>query len=50
MEYELPILPYGYEDLEPYIDSKTLEIHYTKHHAGYVAWANKTTNSLQRQD
>lgn len=29
-------LPYAYDALEPYIDAKTMEIHYSKHHAGYV--------------
>lgn len=29
-------LPYAYDALEPYIDTKTMEIHYSKHHAGYV--------------
>ena len=33
-------LPYGYEALEPYIDARTMEIHYTKHHAAYVANLN----------
>ena len=28
-------LPYAYNALEPYIDAKTMEIHYTKHHVGY---------------
>ena len=36
MKYELPKLPYGYDALEPHIDAKTMEIHYTKHHQGYV--------------
>ncbi len=38
--FELPKLPYSYDALEPYIDAKTMEIHYTKHHAGYVAKLN----------
>lgn len=28
-------LPYAYSALEPYIDARTMEIHYTKHAAGY---------------
>ncbi len=39
--YELPPLPYAYDSLEPYIDAKTMEIHYTKHHATYVAKLNE---------
>lgn len=36
MKYQLPKLNYSYESLEPYIDSKTMELHYTKHHQGYI--------------
>jgi Fe-Mn family superoxide dismutase len=36
MPHELPRLPYGYDALEPHIDARTMEIHYTKHHQGYV--------------
>jgi len=33
-------LPYQFPALEPIIDAKTMEIHYTKHHAGYVTKLN----------
>ena len=29
-------LDYGYNALEPYIDAQTMELHYSKHHAGYT--------------
>ena len=34
-------LPYAYDALEPFVDAQTMEIHYTKHHAGYVNNLNK---------
>lgn len=40
MTFTLPPLGYAYDALEPYIDAKTMEIHYTKHHAGYVKKLN----------
>jgi len=33
--HEFPALPYGYDALEPYIDARTMEIHYDKHHRAY---------------
>jgi superoxide dismutase, Fe-Mn family len=30
-----PALPFAYDALEPYIDSRTMEIHYDKHHRAY---------------
>jgi Fe-Mn family superoxide dismutase len=30
-----PALPYAYDALEPYIDARTMEIHYDKHHRAY---------------
>lgn len=45
MKYELPKLPYSYDALEPYIDAKTMEIHYTKHHQTYV---NKLNEALDK--
>lgn len=35
-QYKLPQLNYGYADLEPYIDSTTMYIHYNNHHAAYT--------------
>jgi len=33
--HEFPALPYAYNALEPYIDARTMEIHYDKHHRAY---------------
>src|SRR5579864_1077597 len=42
MAYELPKLPYDYNALEPHIDARTMEIHYSKHHQAYVTNLNNT--------
>jgi Fe-Mn family superoxide dismutase len=44
MPYKLPALPYPYDALEPHIDARTMEIHHSKHHAGYV---NKINAALE---
>lgn len=44
MAYKLPDLPYSYDALEPHIDARTMEIHHTKHHQGYV---NKVNAALE---
>jgi len=36
MAFELPSLSYAYDALEPHIDARTMEIHHSKHHAGYT--------------
>ncbi len=41
--HKLPELKYSYDALEPVIDSKTMEIHHSKHHATYV---NKLNDAL----
>ncbi len=40
MAFELPKLPYAYDALEPNIDARTMEIHHSKHHAGYTSKLN----------
>lgn len=40
MAFELPTLPYEKNALEPHISAETLDFHYGKHHATYVAKLN----------
>ena len=40
MAFELPELTYAHDALEPHIDTKTMQIHHGKHHAGYTAKLN----------
>ncbi len=46
-KYELPDLPYGYKDLEPFISEKLLKIHHDEHHAGYVNGANAILEKME---
>ena len=41
MAHKLPPLRFGYDALEPYIDTETMELHHDKHHATYVDNLNK---------
>ena len=36
MSFTIPELEYDYNALEPHIDTRTMEIHYTKHHGAYT--------------
>lgn len=38
--YQIPDLPYDFNALEPVISAKIMELHYSKHHKGYVANLN----------
>ncbi len=44
MKFQLPELNYSYDALEPHIDARTMEIHHSKHHAGYT---NKLNAALE---
>lgn len=44
--FELPKLSYEYNALEPHIDASTMEIHHTKHHAGYTNNLNKALEGV----
>lgn len=41
MSFELPVLPYAYDSLAPYMSAETLEYHHDKHHKAYVDTGNK---------
>ena len=47
MSFQLPNLSYDHNALEPHIDSKTMQIHHGKHHAGYT---NKLNAAIDGTD
>ena len=47
MNFTLPELKFSYDALEPHIDSRTMEIHHSKHHQGYT---NKLNAALESAD
>ena len=47
MSFQLPNLSYDHSALEPHIDSKTMQIHHGKHHAGYT---NKLNTAVAGTD
>ena len=47
MTFELPILPYAQNGLEPHISARTLEFHYGKHHQAYVNNLNNLTKGTE---
>lgn len=46
--YELPKLPYGYNDLAPYMSESQLTLHHQKHHQAYVNGANAVLEKLDK--
>lgn len=49
-KFNLPDLPYSYDSLEPYIDAATMEIHHSKHHAGYVNNLNNAVAGTELEE
>lgn len=45
--FEQEPLGFDFSALEPIIDARTMEIHYTKHHAGYVNKLNKAIRGAE---
>lgn len=43
-------LPYAYDALAPHIDAMTMEVHYSKHHAGYTSKFNAALEGTQYAD
>jgi len=50
MSFTLPNLPYAYDALEPHFDAMTMEIHHSKHHAGYTNNLNNATEGKPEND
>ena len=50
MTFELPTLPYAKNALAPHISEETLEYHYGKHHATYVAKLNGLVEGTEHAD
>jgi Fe-Mn family superoxide dismutase len=46
--YALPQLPYGYDQLQPYISKEQLTLHHQKHHQAYVTSANAILERLDK--
>ena len=50
MAFTLPDLDYGYDALERSIDARTMEIHHSKHHAGYTNKLNAAIDGTEMAD
>ncbi len=48
--FTLPKITYEYSDLEPYIDSQTMELHHSKHHQTYVDKLNDAIKNTEWAD
>lgn len=46
--YALPQLPYGYDELQPFISKELLTLHHQKHHQAYVTGGNAILERLDK--
>ena len=49
-QYELPNLPFGYDELEPFIDIETVTVHHKGHHAAYTTKLNAALESWRKEN
>lgn len=49
-KFQMVKLGYAYDALEPYIDAKTMETHYSKHHVGYTNKLNKAITGTPNEN
>ena len=50
MSFTLPDLPYSYDALEPHFDSKTMEIHHSRHHNLYITNLNNAIEGTNMEN
>ena len=50
MAFKLPNLNYRYNDLEPFIDTKTMEIHHKRHHNLYITNLNNAIEGTPKEN
>jgi len=50
MAFELPILPLGPEDFEPWLSAEAFAYHHGKHHAAYVKKLNAAIEGTERAE
>ncbi|WMW78445.1 superoxide dismutase [Flavobacterium sp. 20NA77.7] len=48
--FQMIPLPYAYNALEPFIDAKTMEIHYSKHHVNYCNKLNAAVKGTELEN
>src|ERR1035437_3530618 len=50
MKFQLPLLPWGKTDLEPFLSAEAVECHYFGHHKAYIDKVNELTKKLGLTD